>query len=83
MYKLGRRTKRIKHLWEDEFPGKRSTTQNLIDSASHFEKEGWGGEIVRNQTIKMQKNTGWNTEMKINLRIIDKEEWQKGRGLMK
>ena len=33
---------------EVEFPEKRRTAQNLVDNASHFEKEGWGGEIVRN-----------------------------------
>ena len=31
----------------------------------------------------MQKNTEWNTEIKIGLIIIDEEERQKGRGFMK
>ena len=39
------------------------------------EKEGWGG--------KMQKNTEWNTEMKISLIITGEEERHKGRGFMK
>ena len=49
--------KRIKDRWDSEFAEKRRTAQNLVDNASRFEKEGWGGEIVRNQTTKMQKNT--------------------------
>ena len=75
--------KRIKDRWDAEFPVKRRTAQNLVYNASRFEKEGWGGEIVRNQTTKMQKNTEWNTEIKICLIIIDEEEGQKGRGFMK
>ena len=31
----------------------------------------------------MQKNTEWNTEMKISLTIIDEEKRHKGRGFMK
>ena len=31
----------------------------------------------------MQKNTEWNTEIKISLIIIDEEERQKGRGFTK
>ena len=53
------------------------------DNASRFEKEGWGGEIVRNRTTKIQINTEWDIEMKIRLIIIDEEERQKSRGLMK
>ena len=75
--------KRIKDRWGGEFPEKRRTAQNLVDNVSRFEKEGWGGKIVRNQTTKMQKNTEWNTEMKITLIIIDEEERHKGRGFMK
>ena len=75
--------KRIKGRWDGEFPEKRRTAQNLVDNASRFEKEGWGEEIVRNQTTKMQKNTEWNTKMKISLIIIDEEGWYKGRGFMK
>ena len=75
--------KRIKERWDGEFPKKRRTAQNLVDNASRFEKAGWGGEIVRNQTTKMQKNTEWNTEMKIRLIITDEEERHKGRGFMK
>ena len=75
--------KRIKDRWDDEFPGKRRTAQNLVDNVSRFEKEGWGGEIVRNQTTKIQIHTQWNIEMKIRLIIIDEEERQKSRGFMK
>ena len=54
--------KRIKDRWDGEFPEKRRAAQNLVDNASQFEKEGWGGETVRNQTTKMQKHTEWNAE---------------------
>ena len=75
--------KRIKDQWNSEFPEKRRTPQNLVDNTSCFEKEEWGGEIVRKQTTEMQKNTEWNKEMKISLIIIDEEERQKGRGFIK
>ena len=75
--------KSIKNRWDDEFPEKRRTAQNLVDNASRFEKEGWGGEIVRNRTTKIQVNTEWNIEMKIRLIIIDEGERQKSRGFMK
>ena len=45
--------KRIKDRWDGEFPEKRRTAQNLVDNASRFEKEGWGGEIVRSKATKM------------------------------
>ena len=44
----------------NEFPKKRRTAQNLVNNASHFAKEEWAGEIVRNQTAETQKNTKWN-----------------------
>ena len=34
--------KRIKDYWNSEFPDKRRTTQNLVDSAIRFAKERWG-----------------------------------------
>ena len=81
MCKLGRTRKeetnfikRVKDRWDSEFSGKRRTAQNLVDNASLFEKEGWGGKILRNETTKMQENNEWNTEMKISLIIIEKEE---------
>ena len=49
--------RRIKDRWDGEFPEKRRTAQNLVENASRFEKEGWGGETVRNKTTKKQKNT--------------------------
>ena len=54
-----------------------------MGNASRFEEEGWGGEMIRIQTIKMKTNTEQNTEMKINLIVIDEEEQKKGRGFMK
>ena len=75
--------KRIKDRWDGEFPEKRRTAQNLVDSVKRFLKEGWGGEIVRNQATKMQKNTEWNTEMKISPVITDEEEQRKGGGFIK
>ena len=38
--------KRIKDRWDPEFPEKRRTPQNLVDKASHFEKEEWGRFIL-------------------------------------
>ena len=75
--------KRIKDQWDGEFPEKKRTAQNMVDNASRFEKEGWGGEIVWNQTTKIQKNTEWSTEMKISLIIIDEEQRYKGSRFMK
>ena len=66
--------KRIKDQSDGEFPEKKKTAQNLVGKAKRFEKEGWRGGIVRNQTTKMQKNTEWSTEMKIRLTIIYEEE---------
>ena len=75
--------KRINDRWDGEFPEKRRTAQNLVDNVRRFLKEGWGGEIVRNQATKMQKNTEWNTEMKISPVIIGEEEQRKGGGFIK
>jgi hypothetical protein len=82
--------KRIKVRWEVEYPTIRRSSQNLIDNARRFGKEGWGrhndnvNEIhVESTTNQKGKNLDWNTEMKIILITIDEEERAKGRGFMK
>ena len=87
MYKLGKTTK------EKEFQNKRPMGRRILRKKKNSSKSDrqrqplckrrMGNRIVRNQTTEMQKNTKWNTEMKISLIIIDEEERQKGRGFMK
>ena len=82
--------KRIKSRWDSEFPESRRTTQNLVDNARRFKKEGWGNieeqpEIIveLGATDNSNKQLEWTTEMKIDLVTIDKEERARGRGFMK
>ena len=49
--------KRIKDRWDSEYPEKRRTGQNIVDSICRFAKEGWRAEISRNQITEMQKST--------------------------
>ena len=73
--------KRIKWQWDNEFPQKKRTTQNLVDNARRFEKE-----ILRpggGANLQAQKSIDWTTEMKIKLVKIDDEEWSEDRGFMK
>lgn len=65
--------KRIKDRWDSEYPEKRRTGQNIVDSICRFAKEGWRAEISRNQITEMQKSTDWNTKMKISIIIIDEK----------
>ena len=65
-------------------------TQNLVDSARRFKKEGWGSMAVQEESMAEQptpennnKQLNWTIEMKINVVIMHKEERAKGRGFMK
>ena len=49
--------KRIKDQRDGEFPEKKKNSSKPGRQTSCFAKEGWGGEIVRNQTTKIHKNT--------------------------
>ena len=82
--------KRIKQIWDLEFPESNRTAQNLLDNARRFKKEGWGNIAVREDLGTGQaipeinnKHLDWKTDMKINLVIMDEEERVKGRGFMK
>ena len=82
--------KRIKQIWDLEFPESNRTAQNLLDNARRFKKEGWGNIAVREDLGTGQvtpeinnKHLDWKTDMKINLVIMDEEERAKGRGFMK
>ena len=69
------------------------TTQNLIDNARRFKKEGWGrqAEIENQNEVEVQQQIGeqngtsleWTTEMKIVVVMLDQEECANGRGFMK
>ena len=82
--------KRIKQIWDLEFPESKWTAQNLLDNARRFKKEDWGNIAVREDLGTGQatpeinnKHLDWKTDMKINLVIMDEEERVKGRGFMK
>ena len=82
--------KRNKRRWDLEFPKSKRTTQNLVDNARNFKKEGWGNIAEREEPIAEQatpenknKQLNWKTEMRIDVVIMDKEEIAKGRGFMK
>ena len=69
------------------------TTQNLIDNAKRFRKEGWGRSTVDNGEVaaaripppkdQEERSLEWTTEMKVALITFDNEERTKGRGFMK
>ena len=82
--------KRIKNRWDMEFPESKRTTQNLVDNAKRFGKEGWGNNVETNEVVTVEnqggeniKNFEWTTEMKIDIVTLDNEERSKGRGFMK
>ena len=85
--------RRVKERWDAGYPGIVRTTQNLIDNAKRFKKEGWArqAEIENQNKVKVQQQIGeenrtsleWTTEMKIVLIVLDQEERANGRGFIK
>ena len=85
--------RRVKERWHAEYPGIVRSTQNLIDNARRFKKEGLGrqAEIENQNEVEVQQQIGeqnrtsleWTTEMKIVLVMLDQEERANGRGFMK
>ena len=66
--------KRIKRKWDLEFPESKRTTQNLVDNARRFKKDGWGNIAEREEPMEEQatpennnKQLNWTTEMKIDV----------------
>lgn len=88
--------KRVRTRWDAEYSASRRTTQNLIDNARRFKKEGWGRvvelkningaeDVVQEQVAieTKRKSLEWTTEMKVTLVMLDEEERARGRGFMK
>ena len=82
--------KHIKRRWDLEFPESKRTTQNLVDNARRFRKEGWGNMAEREEPMAEQvtpvnknKQLNWTTKIKIDVVITNKEEKANGRGFMK
>ena len=79
--------KRIKEHWDKEFSNNKRTAQNLIDNAKRFTKEGWLEEREDPQQLNDKDETAgnieWTMDMKVNLLLIDEEEWKNGKGFMR
>ena len=76
--------KRIKVRWDQEFPSKKKTAQNLVDSARRFRLgTSANGRSDQQEGVVATKKIQWTTDMKVHLIVMDQEERQKGRGLMK
>ena len=75
--------RRIKVRWDQEFPRKKKTAQNLVDNARRFKLEASAnGRSDQQDGVVATKKIQWTTDMKVHLTVIDQEEWQKGRGFM-
>ena len=75
--------KRIKVRWDQEFPRKKKTAQNLVDNARRFKLEASAnGRSDQQDGVVATKKIQWTTDMKVHLTVIDQEERQKGRGFM-
>ena len=76
--------KRIKVRWDQEFPSKKKTAQNLVDNARMFRIEaGANGRSDQQEGVVATKKIQWTTDMKVHLIVMDQEERQKVRGFMK
>ena len=76
--------KRIKVRWDQEFPSKKKTAQNLVDNARRFRPEASvNGRSDQQEGVVATKKIQWTTDMKVYLIVMDQEERQKGRGFIK
>ena len=76
--------KRINPRWDQEFPSKKKTAQNLVDNARRFKlAASANGRSDQQEGVVATRKIQWTTHMKVHLIVIDQEERQKGRGFMK
>ena len=69
--------KRIKVRWDQEFPRKKKTAQNLVDNGRRFKLEASAnGRSDQQDGVVATKKIQWTTDMKVQLTVIDQEEWQ-------
>ena len=74
--------KRIKVRWDQEFPSKKKTAQNLVDNAFRLEASA-NGRSDQQEGVVATKKIQWTTDMKVHLIVMDQEERRKGRGFIK
>ena len=76
--------KRIKVRWDQEFPSKKKTAQNLVDNARRFRLEASAnGRSDQQEGVVATKKIQWTTDMKVHLIVMEQEERQKGGGFLK